>query len=547
MTSGSGTTAPAADAPTHPGPAAVAGRWSRVPLRTQLTAFFATLLVIGLALTGVTALTLLQRSLVAQLDDQLATIAPLVVRQTSGRMDMGQQTERELPSDYQVVLSTASGEVVRRRSGTTTTGTAVADIPTLTVQDVVDREGRGFTVGSTSGDVRWRVLALPLQQQGGTLVGSVAVALPLTSAEATLTQMRTAIAVIGLTVVALGAAAGSWGVRRSLRPLREIESTAAAIAAGDLGRRVPEAPATTEVGRLATALNGMLAQIEQAFAARSASERRMRQFVADASHELRTPLATIRGYGELYRMGALTTTEDVDRTVRRMEDSATRMGSLVEDLLHLARLDEARPQASRPVDLVVLAGDAAADLRALDPTRTVRLVPIAPGGTLAGAVALGDEDRLRQVLANLVGNVATHTPAGSPVELAVGRLHPQSPSAVLEVRDHGPGIPPEHAPRVFERFYRADPSRGRESGGAGLGMAIVAAIVAAHGGTVELATTPGGGTTVRVVLPAAGSDDLHPPGDADLPDEADPLGPLPPRLPGHGERHEQGGSTMSGR
>ena len=506
------------------------GRWAWIPLRTRLTALFAVLLVVGLVLTGVTALTLLQRSLVAQLDDQLATIAPLVVQQTAGRMDMQEHRERELPSDYQVVLSTTTGEVVRRRSGTTTTGSADADIPALTVQDVVDLEGSGFTVGSTSGDVRWRVLALPLQQPGGTLVGSVAVALPLTSAEATLGQMRTAIAAIGLTVVALGAVAGSWGVRRSLRPLREIEATAAAIAAGDLGRRVPEAPIGTEVGHLAAALNGMLAQIEQAFADRSASERRMRQFVADASHELRTPLATIRGYGELYRMGALTTTEDVDRTVRRMEDSATRMGSLVEDLLHLARLDEARPQERRPVDLVVLACDATADLRVLDPTRTVRLVPVAPGGTMAGAVALGDENRLRQVLANLIGNVVTHTPAGSPVELAVGRLHPQSPSAVLEVRDHGPGIPSEHAPRVFERFYRADASRGRSSGGAGLGMAIVAAIVDAHGGTVELAATPGGGTTVRVVLPTAPSDVLDPPEDTETSDEAGLLAdePQPP-------------------
>jgi two-component system OmpR family sensor kinase len=312
--------------------------------------------------------------------------------------------------------------------------------------------------------------------------------------------MRLALVVIGVTVVGVGALAGRWGVRRSLRPLRQIEDTAAAIAAGDLTRRVPDAPAGTEVGRLSAALNTMLSQIEQAFAVRAASEERMRRFVADASHELRTPLATIRGYGELYRMGALTDPEDLPRTMRRIEDSATRMGTLVQDLLHLARLGEGRPLAQDDVDLSVLVADAGADLRALDPTRPVRLVPLTDGGTTAGAITVGDESRLRQVLANLVGNVVQHTPAASPVELAVGR---EDGSAVLEVRDHGPGISPEHASRVFERFYRVDQARGRDSGGAGLGMAIVAAIVGAHQGHVQLGPTPGGGTTIRIALPAA--------------------------------------------
>jgi two-component system OmpR family sensor kinase len=320
-----------------------------------------------------------------------------------------------------------------------------------------------------------------------------------------MSQMQWALAGISIAVLVLGALAGRLAVRRSLRPLREIEDTAAAIAAGDLSQRIPPAPKTTEVGRLGGALNVMLAQIEQAFAARAASEERMRRFVADASHELRTPLATIRGYSELYRMGAVTTKPEIDDTLRRIEDSATRMGRLVADLLNLARLDDGRPMRTQPVDLTVLVADAVSDLHALDTGRPIRFEPLVPGTPVAPCVVVGDEDRLRQVLSNLTGNVAQHTPPGTAVEIAVGCTGSGTTArGVLEVRDHGPGITPEHAARVFERFYRVDSSRGRESGGgAGLGMAIVAAIVGAHHGSVEICPTPGGGTTVRVSLPVA--------------------------------------------
>ncbi|HWS59277.1 MAG TPA: ATP-binding protein [Actinotalea sp.] len=478
--------------------------WNRLPLRTQLTAVFAALLVVGLVLTGVTALGLLRRSLVGQLDAQLASAAPELVRHAlRGVPDAGGGDDDVLPSDYHVLFADPDGATSATYS--TASGTAaVPDLPALTAQEVEDLEGVAFTVGSVEGSTRWRVLAQPLANQQGTVIGSVSVALPMTAAEATVRQMRVALTTIAVGVVALGSWAGWWGVRRSLQPLRQIEDTAAAIAAGDLSRRVPDRPASTEVGRLAAALNGMLGQIEHAFADRSASEERMRRFVADASHELRTPLATIRGYGELYRMGALSTPAEVGDSMRRIETSATRMGSLVEDLLALARLDEGRPQGHELVDLAVLAGDAAADLHALDPTRTVRLTGL-DGGSTAGALTRGDEPRLRQVLANLIGNVVQHTPPGTAVEIAVGRT-PDGVWSALEVRDHGPGIAPEHAARVFERFYRVDAARGRDSGGAGLGMSIVAAIVAAHDGTVALSPTPGGGTTVRLALPAAGGD-----------------------------------------
>ncbi|MDT0167028.1 ATP-binding protein [Actinotalea sp. AC32] len=469
--------------------------WATAPLRTRLTVLSTALLVLGVALAGVTAASLVQRSLVDGLDAQLEEWTPRLVRQATEGIPRDRRLD--LPTDYQVVFVAPDGRSSRWTSGPAQTG---PELPTMTVDAVTAREGRPFTVPDTSGTGRWRVQARVLVDDAGP-VASVAVALPLDGVDSTLERLRVAVLLITLVVGALGGVGAWWGVRQSLRPLREIEDTAAAIAAGDLTRRVPAAPASTEVGAVAAALNSMLAQVEQAFAARTASEARMRRFVADASHELRTPLATIRGYGELYRMGALRDPEEVGTTLGRIEDSAVRMGSLVEDLLHLARLDENRPLRAEPVDLAVLAGDAAADLHALDPDRPVRVVPLRDADGVGGATAVGDEDRLRQVLANLVGNVVRHTPPGSPVELAVGRLGDDA--VALEVRDHGPGIDPEHAARVFERFYRVDAGRGRETGGAGLGLAIVAAIVQAHRGRVGVEPTPGGGTTVRVTLPAA--------------------------------------------
>jgi two-component system OmpR family sensor kinase len=243
----------------------------------------------------------------------------------------------------------------------------------------------------------------------------------------------------------------------------------------------------------------MLAQIEQSFAAREASEDKMRQFVADASHELRTPLAAVRGYAELYRQGAVRAPEEVASAMSRIEGEAGRMGGLVEDLLTLARLDDQRPLDIAPVDLVVLAADAAQDARAIEPDRSVQVVGL--DGPLTATLVPGDEAKLRQLLANLMSNALTHTPAGSPVEVAVG-LREEGATAVVEVRDHGRGVDPEQARKVFERFYRADPSRSRAAGGGnGLGLAIAAAIVAGHEGRIGVAPTPGGGATFVVQLP----------------------------------------------
>jgi two-component system OmpR family sensor kinase len=244
----------------------------------------------------------------------------------------------------------------------------------------------------------------------------------------------------------------------------------------------------------------------------------MRRFVSDASHELRTPLATVRGYAELYRQGAVTDPADVAQAMRRIETEATRMAGLVDDLLTLARLDEQRPEQRAPVDLTVLAADAVQDARALAPGRSVTLT--GSNGPIEPAVVLGDEPRLRQLVTNLVVNALRHTPDGTPIELLIGTdAGPNPRSALLQVRDHGPGIAPEHARAVFERFFRSDASRQRgQGGGSGLGLAIVAAIVSAHGGQVGVTQTPGGGATFLVRLPLApASNDAPTPEDVDAP------------------------------
>jgi two-component system OmpR family sensor kinase len=281
-------------------------------------------------------------------------------------------------------------------------------------------------------------------------------------------------------------------VRRGLRPLEDIGQTAGAIAAGDLSRRVEQADDKTEVGRLGSALNGMLGQIESAFSAQQASENRLRRFIADASHELRTPLTSIRGYAELFRRGAADRPEDLAKAMRRIEQEASRMGVLVDDLLLLARLDQGRPLEREPVDLSRVASDAVDDARAVDPSRPITLE--APPHT----TVRGDDVRLRQVVGNLMSNAHQHTPAGTPVHV---RVATSNGTAILEVADKGPGLTDEQAAHVFERFYRGEESRNRAQGGTGLGLAIVAAITEAHGGKAAVETAPGHGARFRIELP----------------------------------------------
>jgi two-component system OmpR family sensor kinase len=347
------------------------------------------------------------------------------------------------------------------------------------------------TVGSQgSSGLHYRVYAQRDPDDSGVTV----VAVPLSEVDATLHRLLLVEAlVIAGALLALGLSA-FFVVRLGLRPLSRIEVTAGQIAAGDLSRRVSPATPKTEVGRLGLALNAMLERLEQAFAARTASEERLRQFLADASHELRTPLASIRGYAELFRMGATRDADGTETAMRRIEEESARMGVLVEDLLTLARLDEEPDRDRAPVDVVEVARDAVQDARARAPERAIQLE--AP----SEAVLRGEELQLRQVLTNLLGNALVHTPPGTPVEVVVAA---GAGEVRIPVRDHGPGIPAGAREHLFERFWRREGGRERGRGGAGLGLAIVHGIVAAHHGRISAAETPGGGAEFLVVLPVA--------------------------------------------
>jgi two-component system OmpR family sensor kinase len=475
-------------------------RWDQVPMRARLVGILVVLLVLALALTSLGTQVILKRYLGGQVDQNLskAAVNPLL----RGHRPMPGDDGNRFPTQYFVFQAlVGKGVTIRAPQAVDNDPGLTPRYPELTVQEAEANPGKS-TVLSQDGSQRWRLAVYPVKDnETGILAGYVIVGLSLAQVDSAIGQLQLIFLGLGAVLILLCALLGWQAIRRAFLPLTEVEETAAAIAAGDLSRRVPDHPTSTEVGRLTSSLNGMLAQIESAFRSQEASEQRTRRFAADASHELRTPLASIRGFAELYRQGAVREPEDVARTMGRIEDESRRMGALVEDLLLLARLDEQRPARTDPVDLAVLAGDATHDARGLAPDRTVRLVGLAPGRGPEPAVVIGDDNRLRQVVANLVGNAARHTPAGSPIEVAVGV---QDGRAVLEVRDHGPGLPPEHAAKVFERFYRVDASRARsQGGGSGLGLSIVTAVVTAHGGRVGVAPTPGGGATFRVELPLA--------------------------------------------
>jgi len=468
-------------------------RTSATPLRLRLVAILTALVLAALTISGIASVEVVHNLLIRQVDQQLQRTMNFL---ENGGIPGPNQDERN-PTAFVAQVSPDGGLAypIGRNPESDS-----PQFPQMTSAQAKERGAEPFTVRSVDGGTHWRVSveAVNLRAADGTVTpGTLAVAIPLSGVEGPVHTLWLIEIAIGIVVLCSMVGLGSVVVRRSLRPLREVEEVAGAIAAGDLTRRVPEWPVTTEVGSLSRSLNGMLAQIEHAFGLRAASEARMRQFVADASHELRTPLAAVRGYAELYRQGAVSEPEDVATAMRRIEDEAARMGLLVEDLLLLARLDEERPSRNEQVDLTVLAADAVQDARAIAPGRAITLLGL--NGPLEPTEVAGDERRLRQVITNLVGNAVSHTPAGTPIEIAVGT----SPGgAAFEVRDHGAGIDPEQVGRVFERFFRADPSRQRgRGGGTGLGLAIVAAIVAAHDGRVGVTQTAGGGATFVVELP----------------------------------------------
>jgi len=444
--------------------------------------------VLGLVTVRVTRTT--RTDLVKQVDQQLERAVPRLADLGVPNSPPGGPAQGTPPGSlYVAVLVRGQLRTIYKPQLTEAEPAA----PDLTAGVVTTHLGEApFTVGSVGSKLRYRVQVRDDGRQGRTVV----YALPLENVDRTVRRLIAVQALGAAVILAVLGLVAFWVLRLGVRPVKQMTATATAIADGDLSHRIPDARSGTEAGELGLALNHMLGRIEEAFAYRAASESRLRQFVADASHELRTPLTTIRGYAELYRVGGLHDSDDLDDAMRRTEAEAVRMGSLVEDLLSLARLDQGRPLELSSVHLVAVLNDAAMDSKVVDPSRPLT-VEASGDPTL-----VGDEDRIRQVIANLVDNARAHTPPGTPVVL---RARGDLAQVVIEVADAGPGMSPEHAERAFERFYRADPARARDSGGSGLGLSIVAAVAHAHGGQVSMQTSPGEGTTVRVTLPTVPS------------------------------------------
>jgi len=505
--------------------------WKNASLRSQLVAIISALLTLSLLALGATTFILLHSFLEDQMDSQLTTFQRSIVQ--TGTVDSQIPGQSPFGFDYYVGFHYYDSTLASQNRQ----GDDKPVYPLYSMGQAQALNGKKFTVPSTDGGAPWRVTVIApqdflFQDTSGVTqryTGYVVVGLPYEDLNSTMERLAVVIAGVAILTVTLGTMIAYWTVTRSFRPLSRVEKTAAAIAAGDLSRRVDIENPATEVGRLSGSLNTMMAHIEHAFAAQTASEKRMRRFVADASHELRTPLVTIRGFSELYRHGALPNPDAVGTAMGRIESEAKRMGELVEDLLMLARIDEQRPLQLKPVDLLIIGHDAVLDARASARDRKFSVVGL-DDGPGAPAPTVGDEAKLRQVVTNLMGNALRYTPDGTPVEIMVGtRNEGGRKSSVIKIRDHGPGISEEEAPRIFERFYRADSSRDRNTGGSGLGLAIVSAIVASHDGTVRLEQTPGGGATMAIELPFqepddAGAQEESMPGEAVVP-------PLPTQAP----------------
>jgi two-component system, OmpR family, sensor kinase len=474
-----------------------------VSLRARLTIVAVALVAAGLLVANLATYHYLSGFLLRRVDQQLEVAQPFAIRALTrvGGPVGGPGPDAEIPIGITVELLDADG-AVSKDVPTIFAGASPpvlpAGLPGSSASGAVGTTT--FTAPSQDDTVSYRVRAFGPRVSGGTLI----LAAPLTEVHNTLRRLLGIESLVSVVVLGLVAALALWLVRLGLQPLEGMGKTAGAIAAGDLTRRVEPADEKTEVGRLGLALNTMLSQIESAFEQRRRSEERLRRFVADASHELRTPLTSIRGYAELFRRGADTRPEDLAKSMTNIEAEASRMGVLVDDLLLLARLDQGRPLEQEPVDLTAVVSDAVESARAIEPDRRIDL------SVDDGFEVVGDAGRLRQVMDNLLDNARVHAP-GAPVRVAV---RSEGPEAVLEVADDGPGIDPEVASRIFERFTRGDPSRSRGTGGAGLGMSIVAAIVEAHGGNVTAASrSEGAGTTVLVRIPKEG-----PPPAPDAPD-----------------------------
>lgn len=541
--------------------------WNGISLRAKITGVTVLLLTFGLTVAGAGTMTVLRTYLLEQTDQQIAA-AYEKLPSTMGLETIEAYGDGQRLNPFFLAAVDAEGEILIDNVDDAQEA-LLPDTSTLTYDQVVALDHQPITLYNPSHSTQWRVIPYPAKVVGSTEPATLLVGLSMNNVNGIIARYTVIFLGFAVAVVVFGAATTQLLVTSTFAPLRDVEATAARFAAGDYSQRLGGATPNTEVGRLNRSLNMMLARIDRAFADRERSVDQMRRFVGDASHELRTPLVSLRGYAELYRMGAIQNPDDVAQAMDRIEREAIRMGALVEDLLELARLDEAKPLEKAPVDLLPIAQDAALDASVSAPARRVTVIVPEPatvseveappepepgeapvvaaetmvsgspasttpwastlafaGATLArlrrrrpqrdaeapvpipevvplpevGPVVLADENKIRQVVTNLVGNAMRFTPDDSPIELAV-EVDRVGGYGQISVVDHGEGVPPQLREKIFQRFWRADTSRTRDTGGSGLGLAIVAGIVANHDGHVEVLETPGGGATFRVSLP----------------------------------------------
>ena len=595
----------------------ISERWNRISLRTKITGVTVLMLTLGLLVSGIGTAAMLR----SYVEDQMAARLDTIASGNLGRYFMDEDEDSGAQADLNDLTFTSSDEVFVAVYDAETgnfikhnwQGRDPATFPrfpeVLTQADVNSRNSQTggkyavYQLPDADGQYTFRAVSALLTADQHGNYAPIVIAISSKDTERLLAVYLTIFLGFGLGVVLVGALLTRMLVTTTFTPLREVERTAAAIADGDFSQRLGGATPNTEVGRLNRSLNTMLNRIDRAFRDRARTIEQMRRFVGDASHELRTPLVSVRGYAELYRMGALQSPDEVAQAMDRIEKEAIRMGGLVEDLLALARLDEAKPLELAEVDLVPLARDAALDAMAANPGRTVTVIapeelggadaagspspdlevdleadrPVTGAISFAGAtlarlrgrrprgagqkagaaasgaskrgqsararvaaadlaatsvadpetlvadstdgvapmsatviapvrraVVLAEENKIRQVITNLMANAIRFTSDDSPIDIRVS-IDDAAERAMIEVVDHGEGIPPQIREKIFQRFWRADTSRTRETGGSGLGLAIVSSIVAAHNGAVDVVETPGGGATFRVSLPIAGS------------------------------------------
>jgi len=464
-------------------------------LRGRLLIGVMSLVIVGLLVSDFATYLLFQNSLMGRIDNQLTSRTDVEAATSVISRDCreGPGSTAGFPVNTVVELLAPDGSV-QLACGVTVFGAAPNSAPVLPRNlhpTGNDQPIAPATVAGTGGVHQYRLTAWSENSFNNQ---TVVLAIPIDDVSVTLGQLLRLELFISIAVIGATAVLAWLIIRIGLRPLRRMERAAGVIAAGDLSRRVEPATPKTEIGRLGLALNAMLSQIEAAFGQSKASEQRLRRFIADASHELRTPLTSIRGYSEMLRRGAAESPADADLARRRIEEESVRMSTLVDDMLLIARLDQGRPLETKAVNLQAIARDAVDDARAVGPQADITLNAAQP------IVVTGDDTRLRQGVGNLMRNALVHTPPSTAIEVAVTT---EDSVARMSVSDHGPGLRSDQLERIFEPFYRADPSRSRDSGGAGLGLSIVNAVVVAHGGHVTVKETSGGGATFEVELPLA--------------------------------------------